>query len=410
MFLKNYHHLKNKEILISTFLFLISIFSRIPVIVMFGDTSLEHEWQHLVYNLINNGKLVWQTFDNGFLLPNLWMPPLYAYYLYAFSFFGLENQDYIFLILLSQVFLSSISVVIFYKINTFFFSNKISFYSSFLFSVFPLHLYACGQVSSISLQTFLTIIFIYFFFNILKKKNIQTVISFSVVGGLLILLRGEFWFIYLLSIIYLFLFLKVPLKKIFLIFLISAITASPYLIRNFLIFEKITVLNSFGYNLWKGNHPFAKEKSSVAGSMIVNDGLMDKVNNVEINKFYRLNWDKIFLDEAIKNIKSDPIGHFVFCVKKAFAFMFIDIKSSDKKYWHPLHYIPLLLIGVSSFFGIIFANKKSPKLNFLILFLLINIAVFSAVSILPRYRLVILPLQIIFTNILFVKIREKYFK
>ena len=182
MFLKNYHHLKNKEILISTFLFLISIFSRIPVIVMFGDTSLEHEWQHLVYNLINNGKLVWQTFDNGFLLPNLWMPPLYAYYLYAFSFFGLENQDYIFLILLSQVFLSSISVVIFYKINTFFFSNKISFYSSFLFSVFPLHLYACGQVSSISLQTFLTIIFIYFFFNILKKKNIQTVISFSVLS------------------------------------------------------------------------------------------------------------------------------------------------------------------------------------------------------------------------------------
>ena len=88
MFLDNYHYLKNKEIYIVFFLFLISVISRIPVIFIFGDTSLEHEWEHLVYNLKEHGKLVWQTFDNGFLLPNLWMPPLYAYYLYFFSFFN----------------------------------------------------------------------------------------------------------------------------------------------------------------------------------------------------------------------------------------------------------------------------------------------------------------------------------
>ena len=117
MFLNSYHQSKNKEIYVLVLLVLFSIIIRIPVILIYGDTSLENEWQLLVYNLIENGKLVYETFDNGFLLPNLWMPPLYPYYLYCFSFFGLEDQNYILLILLSQVFLASISVAMFYKIN-----------------------------------------------------------------------------------------------------------------------------------------------------------------------------------------------------------------------------------------------------------------------------------------------------
>jgi len=59
---------------------------RIPIIFIFGDTSLENEWEILVHNLIIHGQLVYERFDE-FLLPNLWMPPLYAYYIYIFSFF-----------------------------------------------------------------------------------------------------------------------------------------------------------------------------------------------------------------------------------------------------------------------------------------------------------------------------------
>ena len=156
----NYHFFKNKEINIVVFLFLFSFFLRIPVILLFGDQGLENEWDGLVYNLIAHGKLAYDL--DGFLLPNLYMPPLYAYYLYFFSFFNLEDKNYIILILSSQIFLASISVVVFYKINKFFFSQKISFYSSLIFSLFPLHMYACSQISSISLQMFLAIFYLYF--------------------------------------------------------------------------------------------------------------------------------------------------------------------------------------------------------------------------------------------------------
>ena len=104
------------------------------------------------------------------------------------------------------------------------------------------------------------------------------------------------------------------------------------------------------------------------------------------------------------------MGHLVFYLKKAFSYVFINLQSADPKYWNIFHYIPVLIFGVASIIGIILADKKSHHLNYLILIFFVNIIIFSTVSILPRYKLVILPLQIIFTNVLIEKIKDKFFK
>ena len=426
MLVKNYRQFKNKETNILILLVLLSVFIRIPIILIYGDTSLDHEWKHLVHNLIVHGQLVYESFY-GFLLPNLWMPPLYAYYLYIFSFIGLEDQNYILLILSSQVLLASISVAVFYKINKLFFSGKISFYSSLLFSLFPLHVYACSQISSITLQIFSYMLFIYLFFRLSEKKKNLSIIIFSILAGLIILLRSEFPTIFVLSVIYLFFFFKMPLKKILLIFLITTITISPYLIRNFLIFEKITLAKTFGYNLWKGNHPYAMKNSLVEGYELPRD--FSNAKNLDENirkqlpkiidgfivleaiprdKYYRFNFDKFFLDQAINNIRKEPTEYLVFFFKKAASFLLIDLKSSDPNYYNPLHYLPVLLLGITSLIGIGLSNKKSYQLNYLILIFFSLVFIFSTVSILPRYKLIILPLQIIFTNILIDDIKKKF--
>ena len=409
MFLNSYHQIKSKEIYVLTFLILFSVFIRIPVILIYGDLNLEHEWELLVNNLIEHGQLVYEIFDNGMLLPNLWMPPLYAYYLYCFLFFGLEDQNYIRLILLSQVLLASISVAVFYKINKLFFSQKISFYNSVLFSIIPIYVYASSQISSISLQVFLIILFFYFFFQIIDKKNFSSIILFSFISGLLILLRGEFRMIFVVSIFYLFLFFKIPIKKIFLIFLITLVTTSPYLIRNFIIFGKITVVETSGYNLWKGNNSHALQNSRVEGSEMVSENLKKLNDSIPRDKFYRINRDKLFFDQAIKNIIKKPLEYLIFSLKKAISFQFIILDSMDLRYWNPLHYLPLLLLGVTSLIGLILSDKKSYKFNYLILIFFIIIIIFSMVSILSRYKLIILPFQIIFTGVLIEYVKEKFF-
>ena len=67
-------------------LFLTTFLIRVPIIYLYGDVNLENEWLILFNNLTKHQTLALITFDD-FLVPNLWMPPLYAYYLYFFTFF-----------------------------------------------------------------------------------------------------------------------------------------------------------------------------------------------------------------------------------------------------------------------------------------------------------------------------------
>ena len=337
------------------------------------------------------------------------MPPLYAYYIYFFSIFSSEEAKITFIVLSSQVLLASISVSIFYKLNKIFFSQKISFYSSLLFSVFPLHLYACSQISSISLQTFLIILFLYYFLKFTEKNDFKFLIAFSFLGGLLMLLRGESIAIVFLSSMYLFFFFKIPIKNIFIIFLITLVTISPYLIRNIIIFEKATIIKSFGYNFWRGNHPEALKNSLVEGSELRYGNLSEQIHSIPKDNNFRFNYDKLFLSEAIKNIGSNPIGYIIFSIKKGLSFLLINAKSMDPKYFNPFNYLPLLVLGITSLIGIGLSDKKSYKFNFLIMVFFIYVMIFSAVAILPRYKLIILPLQIIFTNVLIERFKKIFF-
>jgi hypothetical protein len=407
MFLDNYHHIRNKEIYIVIFLILFSIVIRLPVVFMFGDSNIENEWGYLYQNLIIHGRLIYENFD-GALLPNLWMPPLYAYYIYFFSIFSSSESVVTQLVLYSQIMLSATSVAFFYKLNKNFFSKSISFFSSMLFSIIPLHLYACSQISSISLQVFLIILLLFFFFEITKEKNLWSIIGFSFSGGMLILLRGESIAIVFLSIVYLFLFFKISIKKILLISFITLITVSPYLIRNVIIFEKAIIIKSFGYNFWRGNHPLALKNSLVEGSEIHYSDLREQVDKMPKDNSYRFAFDRLYLGEAIKNIEKNPTGYLILFFKKATSFLLINFKSMDPKYFNPFNYLPLLFFGITSLIGIILCNKKSLKYNYLLLILLAYVGIFSLVAILPRYKLIILPLQMIFTSVFIERIKNYY--
>ena len=410
MYLNSFQHLKNKETYLLIFLFLFSLLIRIPTVFIFGDMGLENEWKILVGYLTDYGKLysiLPSLVDAGdFLTPNVFMPPLYAFYLYFFKFFNFNNEIYILIVLFSQCLLSSFSVVIFYIINKNFFSNKICMLGALIFSLFPLHIYACGLISSAILQTFLAVVFFYFFFKTVKKDNFFNICFLSLASGLLILLRGEFVALFLLSIFYAMLFFKTNLKSIIMIALLTILVISPYVIRNEVLVDKITITNSVGFNLWKGNN----HNSTAEGNTTIDMELSEKIKKVPKNEYFDIQADKVFLQEGLKNIKNDPVRYFGLFLKKIFAFILIDTNSSYPNYYHPLHYIPVLFIGITSIIGIFLSDKKSHKINFLILYFLGNVTIISIFFILPRYSLAILPLQIIFSNVFFEHIKNNFLK
>ena len=198
------------------------------------------------------------------------------------------------------------------------------------------------------------------------------------------------------------------------IILLTFVVVAPYLMRNIIVLDTITITKSIGFNLWKVNNQQTdvEGKNYIYGSISDQEDLdlREQINKVPKDKYYEINVDKVFFSEGIKNIKNDPIKYFGLYLKKILSFLFIDLNSSNPYYYHPLNYLPVLFISITSIIGIILSKKNSYQINFLILFFIVNIAIVSVFFILPRYKLAIIPLQIIFSNIFFEYIKKNFFK
>ena len=168
----------------------VSLLIRILTVYFIKDTHVDYEWNILLNNLIEHKSYSLHSF-NGELVPSVLMPPLYAFFLYFIHTISFLKESYfLYLVFFIQIVLSTYSVYLFYQINQNFFSNKFSIINSFIFSIIPLNIYICGQISSASIQLFLSLLFLKLLFTLIKNKTQKNIIFFSIVSGLLILCRG----------------------------------------------------------------------------------------------------------------------------------------------------------------------------------------------------------------------------
>ena len=387
--------LKNNLIII----IIISFFTRLASIIMFRDTKVDNEWGILLDNLVNHGVLSVHTVQDV-LVPNIFMPPLYPFFLYAVKIFFNNLELYLWTVQFIQLIFGVISIYLIYLITRNLFSRNLSIIGTGIFSLFPLNVYAVSQISSITIQIFLLNLFIYSYLKIFKDVNYKHIFLFSISSALLILLRGEFFVFVILSLIYLYIKNK-KLDKVLIISLITVLIISPYLYRNYKLFNVVTITKSSGYNLLKGNHPRTKVEGT--GMFLKVEQVIPEVKS-ELEKLksegpqvkYDLLQDQILMDQAIKFIKENPFKYLNLYFKKFLSFMFIDLDSSYPNYYSPMHTIPKIIISIFSFFGMIIVFSMRINItNYFILFYLANISLFSVFFILPRYSLSLLTIQTI---------------
>lgn len=403
----------NKISNLNIFIILITaILIRVMSIYFFGDSKIDNEWGIMLNNL-ENYKILSIRSVEGVPVPNLFMPPLYPMFLYSIKL-AIKNYDFfINTVLTIQLILSLVSIIFIFKILLQIFAKKLSLIGTLIYAFFPLNIYAASQTSSVVLQMFLINIFIYSFIRIFKKNKLKNYILFSLASALLILLRGEFLVFVLITLLYLFLKNKILVKIFFSIILIFLII-SPYLYRNYEIFNKITITKSLGFNLLKGNNP----NSSVEGFPLFNqevkiapeikDEILTLKNQIPLHQ-YDLLVDKIFFKQAIKFIIDDPFNYLFLYGKKFMSFLLIDLNSTYNNYYSAFHIIPKLLIGIFTLIGMIFcSNLKLNIINYLSLFYISNVVLFSIFFILPRYSLFLLPIQIILSLEGFKYLRRKF--
>lgn len=391
------------------FLISISILIRFLLIDFYGDKTLENEWGILFNNLYFNNIFAYRVFENQ-LIPTLYMPPLYAYIILFIKYVIPNDYNLVFSVLVCQIFVASITLYFYYRINLFFLSKKLSIFSSILFSFFPLYIYASLQISSIIFQIFFNLVFLYLFLKLIERKTNSLIeVILGIICGLLILLRGEFIIIFFASLLYLFFFKILRIKQFFLIIVTCLLVLSPYLIRNYIVFEKITLTKSLGYNLWKGNNLDSNVEGSETNAAFEDGDLILQIKSLPKDKYYDINYDEIFLKKSVSFIKEDPILFFQRYLKKFLSFTFLNLDSKYPNYYNLLNILPLFLVSFLFALSIFFCyQKKSISYNFLVLNLFLTIAIFSLFFILPRYKLIIIPMQLIIINICFSYFLKKF--
>ena len=386
-------------------LIFITLASRTICFFYLGDYSLQNEWLILVHHLSEKGILGYNVVINNYLavpklalpnetvLPSVFMPPLYAYYIHLIKIIFSNYINLVNVVLISQIILSSISVVLFYKIINETENKNISLIYSLIFSLIPLNIYSSVQISSVSIQVFLLICFFYFFQKILlNKHNLLDLVNFSIFSGFLILMRGEFIIFFLFSSFYLFIFYKINKKNFVISLVVSSIIISPYLARNLKTFDSIILTKSFGYNLLKGNNPEFK----IEGNPEYIEKKFNRKNlQIKTDNYYEINLDNFYKKKSINFIVEDPLFYFENYIKKILAFLFFDPNSTYPNYYNVFHIVPKIFISVMSILGGILALKKKGFYQFLSLYFFLNILFFSIFFILPRYSLILLPAQIL---------------
>ena len=274
---------------------------------------------------------------------------------------------------------------------------------SFIFAFFPLNIYASVQVSSITLQIFLILSFLFYFIELIEKNKFNNLFLFSLVSGFLILIRGEFILFYFFSLIYL-LILNKKIKTFIISAILTILVISPYLVRNYYNFNTLVLTKSFGYNLLKGNNPTLKAEGNP--SFIEKE--LDRQNlNIKADNRYEINLDNFYKEKAFDNIKNNPIQYMKFYLLKIFSFVFFDFNSSYPNYYNLFHLVPKILISLLSIFGAIFALRKKGFFQFISIFYIINICLFSIFFILPRYSLILLPIKLLLSIFVLKKLARK---
>ena len=169
------------------------------------------------------------------------------------------------------------------------------------------------------------------------------------------------------------------------------LSISPYLKRNFDNFGTIVITKSFGYNLLKGNN----EEQKVEGSVdFIKKNFNQKDLNIKTDNNYEINLDNFYKIKAIEIIYENPSRYVVLYIKKFLSFLFLDLGSTYKNYYNIFNILPKIFISLVSFAGAIMSVRKKGFFQFLALYYFFNAFIFSYFFILPRYSLMILPVQL----------------
>lgn len=189
---------------------------------------------------------IMEGYDNG---ETFWAPGLPGYLAAIYSIFGVKPWVVLFL----NCFISTFSVFLLYLVGKSLFAEKIALFAALLLAIEPHQIVYTQTLFSENLFIPLILLFFLFFIKYFAEHKRILLVFASVFLGLSMYFRPAANFLFVPAIISIYLFFKGTVmektKRAFLFLCFLLITMSPWLIRNYKLYDHFGLSTNGGYNL-----------------------------------------------------------------------------------------------------------------------------------------------------------------
>ncbi|MCM8778016.1 MAG: glycosyltransferase family 39 protein [Candidatus Omnitrophica bacterium] len=367
---------QRKKLLI---LFITSFLMRVAFVITLKNEFYfddEFEYYRIVQNFLTGRGFFVSEGLKGF------RPPLYPFVLSVLFFLRFNLTG----IRIFQCFISSITVCFTYLTAKKLFSERIAIWSGIVASIYPFFVFYNGFLLTETFFIFLVVLSIYPLINFSDRpsSSVKSGISLGLAGlcrptmqlylpvSLLhIACEREKW--------------RIKIKKMFFISLFFALTLTPWIIRNYIVFSKFIPGTTMGGRVfWEGNNPYS-------------DGGPCRYFPEEIEKLPETERDKAYYKKTLDVIKENP-SRFLWLLQNKFK-RFWNVVPNASEFTKPLYrVVSVISFGVMMPFFVLgfFITIKDRKIQFIhsliILFTIFHIIFLASI----RYRVPLEPFYIIF--------------
>lgn len=332
------------------------------------------------------------------VIPTATIPPIYPLFLYGmYCVFG-DGVHVVLFIELLQGLIGALCCVLLYQIVSLKFSRGVAVGAAAVFSIYPLLIYLCGQISAANLYLFINLILIYL---LLKGEANRTTGWFywaGVLFGLLLLARAEVILLLPLFILWVaYAAREHALHKIIAFAGLAGIVLLPWIYRNYRVFDAFVPLTTQGgYNLWQGQNPQATGTRSQYSDppFHICEEAEAQIQTLEPDDHYELELNKIYQHEAIMFVKNNPGKALALALRKIVFFWgyYWGINFTYPGAASPLYWLPWCLIVPFFIVGLVLSLKEFGKYTLFYIYFMISSITAMVFFVIPRYRLFILPL------------------
>jgi len=396
MHLPNYRYLY----LIAT----IALIARIAVGILFIDAEKANwnEYGEIAENIINgkghsfyyleDNKLAFEYSESANPLPSAYMPPGYTLLILPALLPKNIQFRYIVLLLINSI-MAFFVVILLYHFTYYKFGLNSAIIAAWVYALLPEFIYASTRVVP---TVAFHLLVIWILYELYMGRNIWLL---AIILAVSVYFRSEMLlFVIALSGIFAY---RRELKKAILILSVTAILLSPWVIRNYIVFEELVLTTNSGINFFRG---FNEHYPGYWGDTV----MYNEIADLAISDQFEIEMNKYYFTKAKNAIINKPEILATYTVEKIASFFLIDFR--DIRSFNLFFLIPWIAFAVFAYWGFYLAfDIRQHKYDylFILIALVSSLIFFSQARYQTQIKIVLLPFLGYALSIVWDKIQRK---